>query len=168
MSAITLLEYNGLLRRIVRKRKEKQGWLIQAESRVEAIRRHLSGIDVVLKCKEKNHFTNKQKKIEKQVRKRFGKATKENLLTKQMELKQDLKCVTEKMRRRKLIDERRMINRRFSSNPKSVYRNFRKKTNIEVQDPPSKANLTQFWGGIWGTDDTHNVNANWLEFCKVN
>ena len=28
--------------------------------------------------------------------------------------------------------------------------------------------MTQFWGGIWGTDDTHNVNANWLEFCKVN
>ena len=128
--------------------------MIQAESRIEAIRRHWSQIDVVLK----KSFYRQTEKVEKQVRKRFGRTTKENLLAKQMELKQDLKCVTEKMRRRKLIDERRMINRRFSSYPKSVYHDFRNKINIKVQDPPSKANLTQFWGGIWGADDTHNVD----------
>ena len=51
VSAITLPEFNGLLEQKNIKRKEKPGWLIQAETKIEAIRKHLSRIDVVLKCK---------------------------------------------------------------------------------------------------------------------
>ena len=60
--------FTGLLRQKHIKKKEKQGWLIQAETQIEAIRKHLSRIDVVLKCKEKNQFTKKQKNIEKQLK----------------------------------------------------------------------------------------------------
>ena len=47
VSAVTLLDYNGLLNQEIR-RREKPGWLIQAESKIDAIRKHLSRIDVVL------------------------------------------------------------------------------------------------------------------------
>ena len=109
VSAITLLEFNGLLKQKNIKKKEKPGWLIEAETKMEAIRKDLSRIDVVLKCKEKRQFTKKQKNIEKQFKKRFGKTTKENLLDNQMQIKQELKSETEKVRRRKTLDERRKL-----------------------------------------------------------
>ena len=26
--------------------------------------------------------------------------------------------------------------------------------------------MTQFWKGVWGTELTHNVNAEWLKHCQ--
>ena len=101
-----------------------------------------------------------------QLKKRFGKATKENLLDKQMQLKQELKSETEKVRRRKTLDERKRINYRFSKNPKSIYREFRKTSSIKVSEPPTKEEMTQFWKGIWRTEITHNINAEWLKHCQ--
>ena len=83
-----------------------------------------------------------------------------------MQLKQELKSETEKARRRKTLDERKRINYRFSKNPKSIYREFRKTSSIKVSEPPTKEEMTQFWKGIWGTEITHNVNAEWLEHCQ--
>ena len=87
VSAVTLLDCNGLLNQKEIKRREKPGWLIQAESEIDAIRKHLSRIDVVLKCREKKQFTKRQINIERQVWKRFGRTTKENLEESQMKLK---------------------------------------------------------------------------------
>ena len=61
VSAVTLLDCNGLLNQKEIKWREKPGWLIQAESKIDAIRKHLSRIGVVLKCKEKKQFTKRQK-----------------------------------------------------------------------------------------------------------
>ena len=148
VSAVTLLDCNGLLNQKEIKRREKQGWLIQAESKINAIRKHLSRIDVVLKCKGKKQFTKRQINIERQVQKRFGRTTKENLKESKMKLKQSLKCETEKMGRRKVIEERKKINRKFSTNPKSVYHEFRKKDDFQVKTLPSKEDLTKYWEGI--------------------
>ena len=168
VSAVTLLDCNGLLNQKEIKRREKPGWLIQAESKIDAIRKHLSRIDVVLKCKEKKQFTKRQINIERQVRKRFGRTTKENLEESKRKLKQSLKCETEKMRRRKVIEERKKVNRKFSTNPKSVYREFRKKDDFQVKTLPSKEDLTEYWEGIWGNEITHNTEAPWLEYCREN
>ena len=61
VSAVTLLDCNGLLNQKEIKWREKPGWLIQAESKIDAIRKHLSRIGVVLKCKEKKQFTKREK-----------------------------------------------------------------------------------------------------------
>ena len=95
---VTLLDCKGLLNQKEIKQREKPGWLMQAESKIDAIWKHLSHIDVVLKCKEKKQFTKRQINIERQVRKCFGRTTKENLEESKMKLKQSLKCETEKMR----------------------------------------------------------------------
>ena len=70
------------------------------------------------------------------------------------------------MRRRKTLDERRKINYRFSKNQKSIHREFRKTSGIKVSEPPTKEEMTRFWKGIWGTEITHNVNAEWLKYCQ--
>ena len=44
VSAITLLDCNGLLNQKEIKRREKPGWLIQSESKIDAIGKHLSRI----------------------------------------------------------------------------------------------------------------------------
>ena len=93
------------------------------------------------------------------MRKRFGKTTKENLEECQMKLKQSLKCETEKMRRRKVIEERKKINCKFSTNPKTVYHEFRKKDDFQVKTLLSKEDLTKYWEGIWGNEITHNTEA---------
>ena len=97
----------------------------------------------MLKCKEKKQFTKRQTNIERQVRKRFGRTTKENLKESKMKLKQSLKCETEKIRQRKVIEERMKINHKFSTNSKSVYREFRKKDDFQVKTLPSKEDLTE-------------------------
>ena len=144
VSAVTMLDYNGLLKQKEIKRREKPGWLIQAESKIDAIRKHLSRIDLVLKCKGKKQFTKRQIILERQVRKRFGRTTKENLEESKMKLTQSLKCETEKMRRRKVIEERKKINHKFSTNPESVYREFRKKDDFQVKTLLSKQDLTEY------------------------
>ena len=162
------MDCNGLLNQKEIKWREKPGWLIPAETKIDAIRKHLSRIDVVLKCKEKKQFTKTQINIERQVRKRFGRTTKENLEESKMKLKQSLKCEIEKIRRRKVIEERKGINHKFSMNPKSVYREFRKKDDFQVKTLPSKEDLTKYWEGIWGNEITHNTEAHWLEYCREN
>ena len=64
-----------------------------------------------------------------------------------MQLKQELKSETEKVRGRKTLDERRKINCRFSKNPKSIYREFRKTSSIKLSESPTKEEMTQFWKG---------------------
>ena len=134
------------------KAPEKPGWLILGETKIEAIRRHLSYIDVVLKYKAVKRFTKRQKSIEGKVRKRFGRTTVGNLMEAQMRLNQNLKCETEKIRRRKTIRERKIVNHHFNNNPKSVYREFRKEKNISVEKGPTSEQLQQFWGNIWGEE----------------
>ena len=167
VAAITILDYSGKLRETKERPPEKPGWLILGETKIEAIRRHLSHIDVVLKCKAAKRFTKRQKIIEGKVRKRFGRTTVENLMELQMRLKQNLKCETEKIRRRKTIRERKIVNHRFNNNPKSVYREFRKEKNISVEKGQHLQQLQQFWGNIWGEEVQFNRQAEWLKYYRI-
>ena len=53
------------------------------------------------------------------------------------------------MRRRKTFLERTRINNTFSSNPKAIYRGFRRTAKIDINNPPKKEEIEIFWGGIW-------------------
>ena len=74
-------------------------------------------------------------------------------------LKQDLKSFSEKLRRKKVVQERRIINRKFTTNSKAVHRKFKAGENIEVKDPPTKEETEAFWKGIWGTEKQYNAEA---------
>ena len=150
---------------------EKPGWQINLEQRIESTRRRLSFIDLILKCKQQGKYTSHQRKIESKLKKWYRKTTKENLTRVRTILKQDLKSFSEKLRRKKVVQQRRIINRKFTTNSKAVYRKFKAGENIEVKDPPTKEETEAFWKGIWGTEKQYNAEADWLpiledEYCR--
>ena len=146
-AAITLLQREGKLKEVKRMRRkmEKPGWQINLEQRIESTRRRLSFIDLILKCKQQGKYTSHQRKIESKLKKWYRKTTKENLTRVRTMLKQDLKSFSEKLRGKKVVQERRIINRKFTTNSKAVYRKFKAGENIEVKDPPTKEETEAFW-----------------------
>ena len=59
----------------------------------------------------------------------------ENLTHVRTVLKEKLGATAEKLRRRKVVREREIINK---MNPKAVYRKFKADKDIEIVNPPSK------------------------------
>ena len=138
-TAITLLERNGKLKEKKQQRNkyEKPRWQILFEAMISAIRKKLSQIDVVQKCKQESHFTKHQKSIEDRLKKKYGKITKTKLENIESELKHDLRVQVEKLRNKKKMEERKRINQLFTNNPKAVYRTFKSGPSVRVKDPPS-------------------------------
>ena len=60
---------------------------------------------------------------------------------------QELKATTEKMRYQKRLNETKFINKKFHTNPKVIYRQF-KGESIKIMDPPAKEEIEDFWKGI--------------------
>ena len=171
-TAITVISWKGNLREHKKwKEPSKPGWLVQAETRIAAMRRKLSFIDCIIKCKTEYQFSKQQREIERKLKHWYGNTRMGTLLFRKNELLHDVKVETEKMRRRKVFSERRRINNIFSSNPKAVYRGFRKTAESEISNPPNKEEIENFWGGIWHKEKEHNRSADWLpnlrdNYCK--
>ena len=87
-----------------------------------------------MKCREENRFTPKQRKIEKKLKKLFGSVRKERLTEMESRLKHDLSVQSKILRDRKAVLERQRINSMFYTNPKNVYREFRKDGKVNVQN----------------------------------
>ena len=136
-----------------------------------SLRRRLSFIDIILKCKEEQKYTAHQRRIEYKLRKWYRRTTKENLTRIRTLLKQDLASACEKLRKRKVVNERQRINRLFSNNAKSVYRKFKAEEEINIKNTPSAEQVNSFWKDIWGKETPFNSQADWLkklevEYCK--
>ena len=168
-TAITVVIWKGNLREHTqRKESQKPGWLVQAETRIAAIRKKLSYIDCILKCKENNQFSLHQSEIKRKLKRWYGNTRIGTLEFRQSELKHDLKVEIEKMRRRKIFQERRKINYTFNVNPKAIYCGFRKTSEFEVKKPPRKEEIEGFWSGIWHKEKQHNKSADWLPKSREN
>ena len=81
-----------------------------------------------------------------------------------------LGATAEKLRRRKVVREREIINKKFLMNPKAVYRKFKVDKDIEIVNPPSKEDVQTFWNNIWRKEKQFNQEADWLpglekEYC---
>ena len=99
-TAIMLLEHEGKLREMKRRTqtREKPGWQIRIESRIEAVRKKLSYTYILIECHKKQHFTKHQKNIKYRMEKQYGKVTTSKLKHIQMQLKQNLKVECQKLR----------------------------------------------------------------------
>ena len=147
-------------------KKPKPGWQTQAENRINSLRKKLSYIDVVEKCKQTNTYTNHQQKIKQKLKKWYGNIKQDNLDARKTTLKLELKSETEKLRRRKEVEERKMVNYQFTYNPKQVYREFKGETKIRITNPTSEAEIKDCWSNIWSRKKVYNVNAPWLEVLE--
>ena len=131
VTAVTLLERIGRLKpKTNAYNKPKPGWQTQAENRINSLRRKLSYINVVEKCKQMNTYTNHQQKIKQKLKKWYGNIAQDNLDARKTTLKLELKSETEKLRRQKEVEERKRVNHQFTYNPKQVYREFKGETKI--------------------------------------
>ena len=111
-SAVTILEAICKLREIKNMTKQQNipGWRIQLEQHINSLRRRLSFIDIILKCKEEQKYTAHQRRNEYKLRKWYRRTNKEKLTRIRTLLKQDLASAYEKLRRRKVVNDRQRIN----------------------------------------------------------
>ena len=172
-TAITLLEHEGKLREMKRRTqtREKPGWQIRIESRIEAIRKKLSYTYVLIECHKKQHFTKHQRNIKYRMEKQYGKITTGKLKHIQIQLKQDLKIECQKLRDHKVIQQRRYINRLFKNAPKKVYRSMKGQGTVPIKEIPTKEEITHFWGALWENpiqhkDDTPLMKQLDKDYCN--
>ena len=81
-------------------------------------------------------------------------------------LKQELKVESLKLRNKKLIQERRNINRMFKISPKKVYGSLKGECLRPVKEMPTKEETQNCWSSLWGKPVHHNKNAPWLQLLK--
>ena len=123
-------------------------------------------MDVVEKRKQTNSYTSHQQKIKQKLKKWYGNVNQDNLDARKATLKLELKSETEKLRLRKEVEERKRVNYQFKYNPKQVYREFKGETKISTTNPPSEADIKDFWSNIWSKKKVYNVTASWLEVLE--
>ena len=101
----------------------------------------------------------------------YGNLTKRRLHQMQLRLKQELKVESHRLKNKKLIQERRRINRLFQVAPKTVYRELKGESAKAVNEMPTKGGMEEFWSSLWGKPTEHNKNSPWIkeleeEYCK--
>ena len=138
-TAITLLARHGRLRekKNVRAKRKTPGWILNIENRINAIRRKISHVTLILKCVDVNNMTRKQSNIRRKLKRMYGSVRASRLEEVEANLKHELAVESKKLREKKIIAERQRINTLFNINTKSVFREFRKDKKIDVAEPPT-------------------------------
>ena len=163
-TAITLLARHGRLRekKNVRAKRKTPGWILNTENRINAIRRKISHVTLILKCVDVNNMTRKQSNIRRKLKRMYGSIRASRLEEVEANLEHELAVESKKLRDKKIIAERQRINTLFNINTKSVFREFRKDKKIDVAEPPPKEEVKQFWNDIWSKEGQFNSEAKWV------
>ena len=133
-AAVTVLEQEGKLKenKYFEKQNTKPQWKIQLEQKIEAIRRRIAYIDVILKCKNEETCTKHQRKIKERLKKWYRRTSRENLESICGELTHELTTYTSKLNKRRTVEQRDRMNKELSLNLKNVYCKFKTDENIEI------------------------------------
>ena len=78
-------------------------------------------------------------------------------------MKQELKATPSRIRHLGKKFERNRINRKFTYNPKSVYRDF-KHDKMEIETIPPKEDIEKYWKDIW---TKIAPNAAWIKTLQT-
>ena len=124
------------------------------------LRKKIGQLTTLINCKTTGNFTNHQKEIKQKFDKKYGNTRLTTLNFNRTLLKQELKATSTKLKWHKKKYERHVINNKFNTNPKSVYRNL-KGNNITLTNLPAKHEV----------ETNFNKNAKWLKelektYCK--
>ena len=144
-AAVTTKKYlNDVSKRYTEKtpKAKMPQWITNIEDKIIRIRRTIGHLTTIISCKRTGIFTNHQKKLKEKYYKKYGNT---KILT---VLKHNLHATSVKLKYQKKRFNRKFINRKFSTNPKAVYRDF-KGNNIATEKLPTKESIETFWKGIW-------------------
>ena len=117
------------------------------EQSINRVRKELNHINLFIKCKKENYYSEHQKKLLNKYRKKVGNTNLRLFEYKSTILKPELKIKSEKLKYQKKLIERKRINRIFQTNPKIVFRLF-KENLVTLKTMPSQENVATFWKGI--------------------
>ena len=144
-AAMTVLGQEGVLKEVNNAHvKVKTGSQIQLEQQTSSYCRKLAFVDLILKCKKEGKYTKHWRNIEQKVKRWYKKTAMENLTHVRTVLKEKLGATAEKLRRKNVVREREIMNKKFLMHPKAVYRRFKMDKDIEIVNPPSKEDVQTF------------------------
>ena len=149
-----------------RETPKRPKWLTNLDQKVTKLRKTIAHINVVLECKRSNNFTRHQLKVRENLHRKFGNTKSSNLHSKLNILKQELKATSSKIRYQEKKFERNRINRKFTYNPKNVYRDF-KNDKMEIETIPPKEDIEKYWKDIWTKTAPFNDNAAWIKTLQT-
>ena len=110
---------------------------------------------------EDGEFTSHQKHLKLKFKKMFGSGRKATLAYKLQLFKHELRACSETLKYKHKQINRKTINYRFSTDPKSVYRRMREK-NVDVKSLPSLDSVETYWKTLWAEKSKFNAEAKWL------
>ena len=169
-AVLTLLQRHNQLKENPQTKK-KPRWLEFQQQKVNSIRRKISYINLILQCRNHNtYLTKHQEKIQLKLKKWYCNTKTSTLISKATELKHKLNVTSQYIKNKKALVERSSINKKFQTNQKQVFREWKNKK-IEIKETPSAEEIRIFWSNIWGKDKKYNKDAKWLpkldkEYCK--
>ena len=132
------------------------------QDKIIRLRRTIRHLVVIISCKKTGIFINHQKKLKEKYYKKYGNTKLHTLNFKLTVLKYNLHAISVRLKYQKKRFNRKFINRKFSTNPKAVYRDF-KGNNIAREKLPTRESIETFWKGIWQKKKTFNHNVKWLQ-----
>ena len=76
-----------------------------------------------------------------------------------------LKALAKKIKTEKETNKRKKNNKLYQSNKKAFFNTLQtpNEKSTTISKPPSKEEITTFWGNLWKSKGTHNTKATWLE-----
>ena len=119
---MTLKEHNDDISTNNTKRKQQKTeprWMIQLHQKINSLRRNIAHIELILKCKGTNTFSQNQLKIQNRLRKKYGNVRKNTLIFRQKTLKNELKATSTKMAYDKKVFERKTNKQTICTKSKS-------------------------------------------------
>ena len=164
-AAVTTKEYlNDLIKKYTEKTPKAKiiQWITNIEDKITRLRRAIGRLTTIIRCKKTGIFPNHQKKLNEKYYNKYENAKLHTLNFKLTVLKYNLHATSVKLKYQKKRFNQKFINRKFSTNPKAVYRDF-KGNNIATEKLPKKESIETFWKGIWQKKTTFNRNAKWLQ-----
>ena len=116
-AAITCKEFNNDVisssQKPTNERNQTPKWITQLEASNTNTRQNIAQLGVVLKCKQKNKFTEHQRNLFEKFRKKFGNTRASTLSYKLTMLKQDLKSKSGRLKYEKRLASRKSLNKKF-------------------------------------------------------
>lgn len=154
-------EKNCIYRKIDKKKKKGDEWEFGIKRRIDHLRADISRIS---QMRDPNPST-KMKKNNNAMKQKYNITNEENREVRLETLKQRLLALNNRLSRYRKRQKQFRQNNDFIEKPSKLFDELRG-NRTEINDPPSKENVEEFWKPIYETRKNYNRDAVWLQQYK--
>ena len=126
-------------------------WKVKLQKKIEKLRGELSQMMQYQPITK--HLLQKMRRI----KRKYGIRDDSEIPGRIAEHRAEVKALAAQIRNKERKEKSKIINKQFGENPRKVYRNIMKQS-IEVENPPSKTELEQFWRPLYDNTIQHQEN----------